>query len=91
MQIYKTLLHIWITLASIAAFLIGWVGLAHAPKPLQPQSAASTDTTTTTTLAPLPPMPSLSQVQQGNNTAFSPFVASSQSVSRRHVFRSSGS
>jgi len=88
MKIYKNFLRIWITLASTAAFLIGWIGLAHSPKPVQAQSASSTNTSTT--LAPLPPMPSLSQVQQ-NNTVVSPFVSSSQSSFSRPVFRSRGS
>jgi hypothetical protein len=88
MKTYKTLLRIWITLASTAAFLIGWIGLAHSPKPVQAQSASSANSTTT--LDPLPPMPSLDQVQQ-SNTVVSPFVSSSHSSFSRPVFRSRGS
>jgi len=86
MKITKTLLHVWIALASVAAFFLGWIGLAHSPKPIQPQTA----TNTTTTLAPLPAMPSLSQIQERSVTA-SPFLASSRSASSRPVFRSRGS
>jgi hypothetical protein len=88
MKVYKTLLHIWIATASVAAFFLGWIGLAHSPKPIQPQSAASTNTTTS--LDPLPAMPSLGQIQQGS-ASVSTFRASSQTFAARPVFRSRGS
>jgi hypothetical protein len=88
MKIYKTLLHVWIAMASVAAFFLGWIGLAHSPKPLQPQSSASTNTTVS--LDPLLAMPSLSEIQQGS-AAVSTFRASSQTFASRPVFRSRGS
>lgn len=88
MKIYKTLLHVWIALASVAAFFLGWIGLAHSPKPLQPGSAASTNTTVS--LDPLPAMPTLGEVQQGSATVSS-LRSSSQTFASRPVFRSRGS
>ena len=38
MKITKTLLHVWIALASVAAFFLGWIGLAHSPKPIDRKS-----------------------------------------------------
>ena len=35
MKLWKSLIRVWFTLASIASFLVGWVVLAHAPKPNQ--------------------------------------------------------
>ncbi len=35
MKLWKTLIRIWLTLASVVSFLVGWVALAHAPKPNQ--------------------------------------------------------
>ncbi len=35
MKLYRFALNIWITLASLLSFLLGWVILAHAPKPVQ--------------------------------------------------------
>ena len=47
MKIYKNILRFWIGFASLIAFGLGWIGLAHSPKPVQPQSS-STNTTITT-------------------------------------------
>jgi hypothetical protein len=35
MKIWKTVIRIWFTLASLASFFVGWSVLAHAPKPNQ--------------------------------------------------------
>ncbi len=35
MKLYRFALNIWITIASLLSFLLGWVILAHAPKPVQ--------------------------------------------------------
>jgi len=88
MRIYKNLLRVWIALASIAAFVLGWIGLAHAPKPVQAQSST---TATSTQLDPLPPMPSLSQVQQDNTVSTPLFSPGVQTSSPQHVFRGRGS
>ena len=36
MKTLKTILHYWIAVASLIGFLGGWITLAHAGKPLQP-------------------------------------------------------
>jgi hypothetical protein len=62
MKILKFGIRAWITIASVASFVMGWVMLVHAPKPYQaPQQLA---TTTSQTLDPLPP---LSDFGQGEN------------------------
>ncbi len=56
MKIYKTFLHLWITLISLLSFLGGWVMLAHARKPIQPSQNTSNSTANYSpvpTLAPL--------------------------------------
>jgi hypothetical protein len=91
MKIYKNILRVWIGFASLIAFGLGWIGLAHSPKPVQPQSSSTTtNTITTTQLQPLPPMPSISQVQQSSFVPVAPSTSSVQSFSRP-VFRGRGS
>lgn len=53
MKTFKQSLHIWITTASLLAFLTGWGSLAHAPKPIIAPlvSTASAQTITTNTSA----------------------------------------
>jgi hypothetical protein len=56
MKFWKSLIRVWFTLASLASFLIGWVVLAHAPKPNQfnPSDLPA--------MPRLDPVPSLDQV-----------------------------
>jgi hypothetical protein len=56
MKIWKNIIRAWFTLASLGSFLIGWVVLAHAPKPNQfdPSSVPS--------MPRLDPVPSIDQV-----------------------------
>ena len=89
MKTYKNILRLWIGFASIVAFGLGWIGLAHSPKPIQPQSS-NTTSTTTTQLQPLPPMPSLSDVQQSGFSVSIPSNSNVQSFAQP-VFRSGGS
>jgi hypothetical protein len=91
MKIYKNILHIWIALASVLAFALGWIGLAHSPKPVQAKSSSTTTTTITTQLQPLPPMPSLSQVQQNSVPQVQDFSSVQTQTFSRPTFRSSGS
>jgi len=53
MKPFKTTLHIWIVIASTLSFLIGWVMLAHAPKPVQPTQVSSVVITPLPTLPPI--------------------------------------
>lgn len=62
-RIHKTIIHIWISIVALAAFVFSWVLLAHSPKPaplVQTQSnsstgsnAAQTTTIDQTGLAPI--------------------------------------
>ena len=42
MKLFRFGLNAWMTLVSLASFLLGWVVLAHAPKPVQPTQASVT-------------------------------------------------
>jgi len=53
MKPFKTTLHLWIVIASMLSFLVGWILLAHAPKPIQP---AQNSTVVITPLPTLPPI-----------------------------------
>jgi hypothetical protein len=80
MKIWKTIIRVWFTLASLGSFLIGWSVLAHAPKPNQfdPSSVPS--------LPKLDPVPSIEQVMvSGNSQNFF------RNNPRRVVLRSGGS
>lgn len=53
MKILRFGLRFWITLTSMASFMVGWVMLVHAPKPIQ---SSQTVTQSLPTLEPLPPL-----------------------------------
>ena len=59
MKIYKKVLRAWITLVSLASFTIGWVVLAHSPKPNQFKAAD------VPAMPALPPIPSIDQLSSG--------------------------
>ena len=54
MKIFKFGLRLWITITSILTFIVGWVMLAHAPKPSQSSSSSQAIATPLPTLEPLP-------------------------------------
>ena len=58
MKIYKYGLRLWITVTSILTFILGWILLAHAPKPVQ-ASSASTESDAVAPLPTLQPLPPL--------------------------------
>lgn len=80
MKFWKSVIRIWFTLASLASFLVGWVVLAHAPKPNQfnPSDIPS--------MPKLDPVPSLNQVMLSGQSQS--FIRTNQ---RRVVLRSGGS
>jgi hypothetical protein len=80
MKFWKSVIRTWFTLASLASFFVGWVVLAHAPKPNQfnPSDIPS--------MPRLDPVPSLSDVMLSGQSQS--LVPSSQ---RRVVLRSGGS
>jgi hypothetical protein len=67
MKIWKNIIRIWFTLASLTSFLFGWSILAHAPKPNQfnPSDVPA--------LPKLDPVPTFRKVMfmQQENMAFS--------------------
>ena len=80
MKIWKNLIRIWLTLASLASFLAGWIVLAHSPKPNQfnPSDIPS--------MPRLGPVPSIDQVILSDQSQS--FVRPSE---RALVLRSGGS
>ena len=84
MKLWKSLIRIWLTLASLGSFLVGWVVIAHAPKPNQfnPSNVPA---------APkLDPIPSLDQVITSGEQS-QPQIAIRPSQQRMRVLRSGGS
>ncbi len=53
MKLFRFALNIWITGISVLSFLIGWVALAHSPKPVQHTQATVNNMAPLPTLAPL--------------------------------------
>ncbi len=58
MKFLKLGLRLWITIASIFSFIVGWIMLGHSPKPVQAASSSSQGSASNPipTLAPLPPL-----------------------------------
>lgn len=79
-KFWKSLIRIWFTLTSLTSFLVGWVALAHSPKPNQfnPANIPS--------MPRLDPVPSIGQVMRLDPSQN--FVRPSQ---RALILRSGGS
>ena len=56
MKLLKVGIRFWITITSVLSFLVGWVMLAHAPKPNQANSASAGISAPLPTLEPLHPL-----------------------------------
>lgn len=57
MKLFRFALNIWITIVSVGSFLVGWVALAHSPKPVQPQHAR------VSVVSPVVALPTLTPLQ----------------------------
>lgn len=80
-KLTKPLLHLYLSLASVAAFAIGWVFLAHSPKPApllpsQPQSQVQVSTFVQPTLEPVPSLNDYLKNGNGNVTSSLPVFQS---------------
>jgi hypothetical protein len=62
MKIWKNVIRVWFTLASLGSFLLGWAVLAHSPKPNQFNSSD------VPAMPRLDPVPSLEQVMISGNS-----------------------
>jgi len=56
MKLLKLGIRFWITITSLLSFLVGWIMLAHAPKPDQSGWLASSSVAPLSTLEPLRPL-----------------------------------
>ncbi len=81
MKLWKKLIRIWFTLASLASFLVGWAVLAHAPKPNQFNASD------VPAMPRLDPVPSLEQVMLSGQTQSLGFQRRQQA----QILRSGGS
>jgi hypothetical protein len=94
MKIFKAGLRLWITITSLFSFFTGWILLAHAPKPNQPNSNSQPQSIAT----PLPTLPPLQPLFQGdddnsqnNNFQSQPFFSNQQQPTfRQRPFFSTG-
>jgi hypothetical protein len=101
MKIFKFGLRVWIMLTSVMSFLLGWIMIAHAPKPVQASSVSTTNNVVSIpTLAPLPSLNDGTGQSTGNpfkSTLFSvqpsvqSFNQSSNNFAPAPVFRTGGS
>ncbi|MCL4528613.1 MAG: hypothetical protein M1282_04290 [Chloroflexi bacterium] len=66
MTLFKLGLRVWIALTSIVSFLVGWIALAHSPKPVQPTSV-SVSSAPGVSITPLPTLAPLSPLNFSNN------------------------
>jgi hypothetical protein len=82
MKFWKSLIRVWFTLASLSSFLIGWVVLAHAPKPNQFNPA------NVPAMPRLDPVPSLDQVMLSGQSQSLGF---NQPRQQTRILRSGGS
>jgi hypothetical protein len=93
MKLVKHSTRILITLSSLGGFLMGWVFLAHAPKPASTTSA-TTNQQPAAIMAPLPTLAPLPDINQsGSNANLLQFQPQPQIQIRRGLprLRTSGS
>ena len=87
MKIWKSLIRVWLALISLISFLVGWVVLAHAPKPNQFNPA------NVPAMPKLNPVPSLDQVMNSDQSQNQNFfnVQSAPPMQSQPLLRSGGS
>ncbi len=73
MKLLKFGLNFWITITSVVSFLTGWILLAHAPKPIQSNSASRIEAAPLPTLEPLAPLSDFNSGQNSVQPQSSPF------------------
>jgi hypothetical protein len=71
MKLLKIGIRFWITITSVLSFLMGWIMLAHAPKPNQTSSPATNIVAPLPTLQPLQPLFSSDDDSLQNQPLFS--------------------
>ena len=88
MKLLKFGLRFWIALTSVFSFMVGWVMIAHSPKPVQPSSVSSS-ASILPTLTPLRPLDFNSN---NNSSQSSPLVVQPpSSFAQAPIFKTGGS
>ena len=94
MRLFRFALNIWITIASVLSFLLGWVALAHSPKPVQQRIQAQV-VSPGVALPTLVPLQNLQVGGDGNLPNFqvqvAPPVTNNFNSAPAPVFQTSGS
>ncbi len=67
MKLFRFALNIWITIVSVGSFFVGWIALAHSPKPVQPTHARVSVSSPTVALPTLTPLQSLQSSGNDNS------------------------
>ncbi len=94
MKLFKLGLRVWIGLTSIGTFMLGWIMIAHSPKPIQPASSSSVSVAPLPTLAPLTPLNFSNNgtfQSQGFSVQQAPVQPPIQSFFSQPTFRTGGS
>ncbi len=86
MKFFKVTLRVWITVTSLAAFLFGWVFLAHSPKPIDKTASASASSS-----GQLSPIPSLDALVGQSNQQVVSFQNNQPSRNFSPMMRTGGS
>jgi hypothetical protein len=91
MKLLKVGIRFWLAITSVLSFLVGWVLLAHAPKPSQTSSASTNISAPLPTLEPLRPLSIFDS--DDDNFQSQPFLSSQPNPRSqfRPSFRTGGS
>ncbi len=84
MKLFRFALNIWITIASVGSFLIGWVALAHSPKPVSHTSRPQVTYSNNAALPTLTPLQ-----LNGNGGNFQSFQVAPSTTNNNSFFNSS--
>jgi hypothetical protein len=90
MKFLKLGLRLWITIASLFSFIVGWIMLGHSPKPVQASSSSNSVVAPLPTLAPLPPLNSDNGINVQNQQLFFDNQSQPQPSFRPRPFFSTG-
>lgn len=86
---FKWFIRLWLGVASLAAFISGWLFLGHSGKPVDAAGAGAN--AAQPQIAPLPTLAPLPSINSRSGSAMQPFTQLPVQQFARPVFRSRGS